>query len=262
MKKFISILLFIFGIVTLSNAYDFNSKSIIYNTEYCYLTDDYAPWKSNSIQTILKSDHKDVVGIKGESLERYKLKDKRVELFYSTAFLDDFSWQIDYTFAQNGIIVPKDIIHNKISYNVKDLFGISYGLKNSKYKNDSKSQTQDVELEKYKNDRYSISQLRNAINAKKQKIVGEEELEFEVVQVPDYNRICNKDLVMQVLNCLKDRELSIVKMRFGLDDYDPHTFKEIDKKLGCDSEQIMRASFIKLRAKFRFEDLLEVFRWS
>ena len=120
----------------------------------------------------------------------------------------------------------------------------------------------DVELEKYKNDRYSISQLRNAINAKKQKIVGEEELEFEVVQVPDYNRICNKDLVMQVLNCLKDRELSIVKMRFGLDDYDPHTFKEIDKKLGCDSEQIMRASFIKLRAKFRFEDLLEVFRWS
>ena len=120
----------------------------------------------------------------------------------------------------------------------------------------------DIELEKYRNDRYSISQLRNAINAKKQKIVGEEELEFEVVQVPDYNRICNKDLVMQVLNCLKDRELSIVKMRFGLDDYDPHTFKEIDKKLGCDSEQIMRASFIKLRAKFRFEDLLEVFRWS
>lgn len=170
MKKFISILLFIFGIVTLSNAYDFNSKSIIYNTEYCYLTDDYAPWKSNSIQTILKSDHKDVVGIKGESLERYKLKDKRVELFYSTAFLDDFSWQIDYTFAQNGIIVPKDIIHNKISYNVKDLFGISYGLKNSKYKNDSKSQTQDVELEKYYNSfRFAINRsfthVKNAGNS-------------------------------------------------------------------------------------------------
>ena len=120
----------------------------------------------------------------------------------------------------------------------------------------------DIELEKYRNDRYSISQLRNAINAKKQKIVGEEELEFEVVQVPNYNRICNKDLVMQVLKCLKDREVLIVKMRFGLDEYEPHTFKEIDTKIGCDSEQVMRLAFIKLRAKFRFEDLLEVFRWS
>lgn len=151
LKKSISTLLIIPSIITFLNAYDINSKSVIYNTEYSYLTNNYDPWRSNSIQTILKSDHKDVIGIKGESLERYKLTDKRVELFYSTPFLDNFSWQIDYTFAQNGIIVPKDIIHNKISYNVKDLFGISYGLKNSTYKNDTKSQTQDIELEKYYN---------------------------------------------------------------------------------------------------------------
>jgi RNA polymerase primary sigma factor len=118
----------------------------------------------------------------------------------------------------------------------------------------------DVELEKYRNDRYSISQLRNAINAKKLKIVGEEELEFEVVQVQSYNEICNKDLVSEVLKDLKDREVLIIKMRFGLEGYDPHTYKEIDTKIGCDSEQVMRAAFIKLRAKFRFEDLLEVFR--
>jgi RNA polymerase primary sigma factor len=120
----------------------------------------------------------------------------------------------------------------------------------------------DTELEKYRNDRYSISQLRNAINAKKQKIVGEEELEYEVVEVPSYNEICNKDLIQQVLKDLKDREVLIIKMRFGLEGYEPHTFKEIDTKTGCDSEQVMRASFIKLRSKFRFEDLLEVFRWS
>jgi RNA polymerase primary sigma factor len=120
----------------------------------------------------------------------------------------------------------------------------------------------DTELEKYRNDRYSISQLRNAINAKKQKIVGEEELEYEVVEVPSYNEICNKDLILQVLKDLKDREVLIIKMRFGLEGYEPHTFKEIDTKTGCDSEQVMRASFIKLRSKFRFEDLLEVFRWS
>jgi RNA polymerase sigma factor (sigma-70 family) len=120
----------------------------------------------------------------------------------------------------------------------------------------------DTELEKYRNDRYSISQLRNAINAKKQKIVGEEELEYEVVEVTSYNEICNKDLIQQVLKDLKDREVLIIKMRFGLEEYEPHTFKEIDTKTGCDSEQVMRASFIKLRSKFRFEDLLEVFRWS
>jgi RNA polymerase primary sigma factor len=120
----------------------------------------------------------------------------------------------------------------------------------------------DTELEKYRNDRYSISQLRNAINAKKQKIVSEEELEYEVVEVPSYNEICNKDLIQQVLKDLKDREVLIIKMRFGLEGYEPHTFKEIDTKTGCDSEQVMRASFIKLRSKFRFEDLLEVFRWS
>lgn len=151
LKKSIKVLLIISSVITLLNGYDINSKSIIYNTEYSHLTNNYAPWKSNSIQTILKSDHKDVIGIKGESLERYKQKDKRIELFYSTPFLDNFTWQIDYNFAENGVIVPKDTLHNKISYNVKDLFGISYGLKNSSYKNDTKSQTQDVELEKYYN---------------------------------------------------------------------------------------------------------------
>lgn len=167
LKKSIFVLLIISSIITLLNGYDIYSKSILYNTEYCYLTNDYAPWKSNSIQTILKSDHKDVIGIKGESLERYKKTDNRVELYYSTPFLDNFSWQIDYTFAQNGIIVPKYIIHNKISYNANDLFGIAYGLKNSSYKNDSKSQTQDVELEKYYNNfRFAISRsFTNVKNA-------------------------------------------------------------------------------------------------
>jgi hypothetical protein len=124
LKKSISTLLIIPSFFTFLNAYDINPKSIIYNTEYSYLTNNYAPWKSNSIQTILKGDQKDIIGIKGESLERYKKNDNRVELFYSTAFLDNFSWQVDYTFAQDGIIVPKDILHNKISYNVHDLLNL------------------------------------------------------------------------------------------------------------------------------------------
>jgi len=130
------------------------------------------------------------------------------------------------------------------------------GLKNL----DVSEEISDEELIKYSKDRYSISQLKFAILAKRQKIVGEEELQYEVVQVQDYNEICNKSFVEQVLQNLKEREVLCIKMRFGLDGHDPHTFSDIDKVLKCDSEQVVRNAFIKLRAKYRFEDLLEIFR--
>ncbi len=118
----------------------------------------------------------------------------------------------------------------------------------------------DEELSKYCNEKYTISQLKNAVLAKRQKIVGEEELEYEVVQVQNYNEICNIDMITQVLSNLKEREVLCIKMRFGLDGYNPHTFTDIDKVLKCDSEQVVRNAFTKLRAKYRFEDLLEIFR--
>jgi len=125
---------------------------------------------------------------------------------------------------------------------------------------DVSEEISDEELIKYSKDRYSISQLKFAILAKRQKIVGEEELQYEVVQVQDYNEICNKSFVEQVLQNLKEREVLCIKMRFGLDGHDPHTYIDIDKVLKCDSEQVVRNAFIKLRAKYRFEDLLEIFR--
>jgi len=130
------------------------------------------------------------------------------------------------------------------------------GLKNL----DVSEEISDEELIKYSKDRYSISQLKFAILAKRQKIVGEEELQYEIVQVQDYNEICNKSFVEQVLQNLKEREVLCIKMRFGLDGHDPHTFSDIDKVLKCDSEQVVRNAFTKLRAKYRFEDLLEIFR--
>lgn len=120
----------------------------------------------------------------------------------------------------------------------------------------------DEVLKTYCNDRYTLNQLRNALVAKKQKIVGEEELEYETVQVQDYDKVCNKDLVDRILKSLKEKEVLCIKMRFGLEDYSAHTFKEIDIKLGCDSEHIVRNALLKLRLKYNFEDLLEVFRWS
>lgn len=120
----------------------------------------------------------------------------------------------------------------------------------------------DEELEKYKNDRYSLSQLRNAVNAKKQKIVGEEELDFEILQVQEYDEILNKSLVEQVLKVLKEKEILCIKMRFGLDGYNPHTFVEIDKILKCDSEQVVRVAIGKIRASCNFDDLKEIFRWT
>jgi RNA polymerase primary sigma factor len=125
---------------------------------------------------------------------------------------------------------------------------------------DVSEEISDDDLIKYSKDRYSISQLRFAILAKRQKIVGDDELEYEVVQVQDYNNICNISLVEQVLQNLKEREVLCIKMRFGLDGHDPHTYSDIDKVLKCDSEQVVRGAFTKLRAKYRFEDLLEIFR--
>jgi DNA-directed RNA polymerase sigma subunit (sigma70/sigma32) len=80
------------------------------------------------------------------------------------------------------------------------------------------------------------------------------------VQVQDYNEICNISLVEKVLQNLKEREVLCIKMRFGLDGYNSHTYIDIDKVLKCDSEQVVRNAFTKLRAKYRFEDLLEIFR--
>lgn len=120
----------------------------------------------------------------------------------------------------------------------------------------------DEELEKFKQDRYTISQLRNAINAKKQKIVGEEELDFECEQVLDYDEILNKCVVEQVLKNLREKEIICIKMRFGLDGYSEHTYKEIDFVMKCDSEQVIRAALNKIKNNASFEDLKEIFRWT
>lgn len=175
MKFFINNLLIISFISISSYSYDIYPKSILYGNESSYLTNDYSPWRSNTIQTIFKSSNNDVISVKGESVEKYKLHDNRAEVSYFTPFFDDFLWEIDYSFAENGIIIPKNTLHNKITYNVKDLFGISYGLKNSNYTTDAKSQTQEIELEKYYSDfRFAVSRsycdVKNAGDSTSNKI--------------------------------------------------------------------------------------------
>lgn len=118
----------------------------------------------------------------------------------------------------------------------------------------------DDELMTYSKDKYSINQLRNAILAKKQKVVGEEELQYESIRVQEYNKICNESLLQVMLKELKEREVNCIIMRFGLFGNPALTFSEIDKILKCDSEQVMRNAFIKLRIKYKFEDFMEIFR--
>ena len=99
-------LLIIFFLNLSLYSYDIK-KTIIYNSEYSELSNNYSSWKSNSIQTILKNNDK-TIGIKAENIEKYNLDDNNIELSYFTPFLDNFLWQIDLNMAENGVVIPKN----------------------------------------------------------------------------------------------------------------------------------------------------------
>lgn len=153
-------LLFIFT-STYSQALD---SSITYRSEYSTLSKDNPSWKSNYLQALFKQDGRSY-SIKGESVERYNTSDEKVELSFLTPFFDNFSWEIDYAHANDGIIIPENSIYNKIHYNIKDLFAIAYGYKENSYATNSKNKIHDVEIEKYYKDfRFAFDTAISTLN--------------------------------------------------------------------------------------------------
>ena len=53
--------------------------------------------------------------------------------------------------------------------------------------------------------------------------------------------------VMQMLGDMESREATVLRMRFGLDDHDPHTLKEIGEKLGLTRERVRQIETEALR---------------
>ena len=53
--------------------------------------------------------------------------------------------------------------------------------------------------------------------------------------------------ISQLMETLEERERTVIRMRFGLDDNEPHTFVEISKELGLSSERIRQIEGTALR---------------
>jgi RNA polymerase primary sigma factor len=71
----------------------------------------------------------------------------------------------------------------------------------------------------------------------------------ERMRSPD-NEMLDNDVmnnVMEMMGDLEDREAAVLKMRFGLDDTEPHTLKEIGEKLGLTRERVRQIETEALR---------------
>lgn len=121
---------------------------------------------------------------------------------------------------------------------------------------DLEKEISDEELEKLSTDKFSISHLRIAISTKKMKIVDLSDFESE--QVQNIDEVESKIAVENILKHLNDREQKCIALRFGLLGYQPHQHKEIDKIVGCDSEQVIAYAFRRLRRSKLFKDLMDI----
>lgn len=77
------------------------------------------------------------------------------------------------------------------------------------------------------------------------------------------NNLCNKDIEKLFARCLNEREIKILRLRFGFADGDPHTLDEIGKEFGVTRErirQIEKRAIRRLRysaRKMKMRDYLE-----
>ena len=53
--------------------------------------------------------------------------------------------------------------------------------------------------------------------------------------------------VMEMIHMMDSREATVLRMRFGLDDFDPHTLKEIGEELGLTRERVRQIETEALR---------------
>jgi RNA polymerase primary sigma factor len=59
--------------------------------------------------------------------------------------------------------------------------------------------------------------------------------------------------IRRLLNQIDDREAKILRMRFGLDDHEPLTLKEIGQKIGLTRERVRQLERVALK---KLNDLL------
>ena len=85
--------------------------------------------------------------------------------------------------------------------------------------------------------------------------------DFESEQVQDVDNTDIKIAINQMLAMLNDREKKCIELRFGLNGLDQHQYNDIDKIVGCDSEQMISYAFKKLRKSDKILEYMDILKW-
>ena len=134
------------------------SKTITFKTKREALSNNLPSWSSNSIDIFFKNSNNISGGIQGEKLSRYDLDDKRIKGYLTTPITDDLFWDISYTKADKGNIVPNTILYNRLLYKINKSILTAISNKNSRYTSGAQSKTNGLELiSYYKNFRYAYT---------------------------------------------------------------------------------------------------------
>jgi DNA-directed RNA polymerase sigma subunit (sigma70/sigma32) len=104
---------------------------------------------------------------------------------------------------------------------------------------------------------YSLSMLKNAVNAKNFKIVEIDVLNEEKHIDGDFLSCIAVD---SLIKCLSYKQKLCLQMRFGYDGFLSHTYKQIDVFTGWDSEQVLVGAFIKIRKYTNEQDWYDLLR--
>jgi RNA polymerase primary sigma factor len=124
---------------------------------------------------------------------------------------------------------------------------------------DIEQEVTEEDLKKLVTDRFSLNTLKNAWITKKIKIVDLSDFESEQVQDVDNTDV--KIAINQMLAVLNDREKKCIELRFGLNGLDQHQYNDIDKIVGCDSEQVISYAFKKLRKSDKILEYMDILKW-
>ena len=124
---------------------------------------------------------------------------------------------------------------------------------------DIEQEVTEEDLKKLVTDRFSLNTLKNAWITKKIKIVDLSDFESEQVQDVDNTDV--KIAINQMLAMLNDREKKCIELRFGLNGSDQHQYNDIDKIVGCDSEQMISYAFKKLRKSDKILEYMDILKW-
>lgn len=108
-------------------------------------------------------------------------------------------------------------------------------------------QYSDEYLETLSTKRITLQAIKNSLPYKNQKVISIDDITFDVLSGVDFNNVIEKEYLESLLGHLTLKESEILRMKFGISPYVPHTFKELDQHWNCDTELVFRRSIAKLR---------------